>query len=111
MLFGLPCPGCGLTRATIALFTLDFPTMLAMHPLAPVIDPLLAIMLGRYLLIGVGALSPSSWDPLARIPKSVWIAIVAALFIVWGLRLFGYLGGPADPIDPEHGWATRLLFR
>lgn len=29
---GLPCPGCGLTRATLALFRLDFKLAFSYHP-------------------------------------------------------------------------------
>ena len=32
-IIGIPCPGCGLTRATIAFITLDFPRAFQMHPL------------------------------------------------------------------------------
>lgn len=35
-LTGLPCPGCGLTRATVALLRGDIRAMLFFHPLAPV---------------------------------------------------------------------------
>lgn len=31
--FGIPCPGCGLTRATLAFLALDFPKAFQMHPL------------------------------------------------------------------------------
>lgn len=33
LIFGWPCPGCGLTRATLALLVMDFPRAFAMHPL------------------------------------------------------------------------------
>ncbi len=32
-LTGLPCPGCGMTRALLAAIHLDFPRALAMHPM------------------------------------------------------------------------------
>ena len=35
-LTGLPCPGCGMTHATVALLRGDFRAMLSYHPLAPV---------------------------------------------------------------------------
>ena len=33
LIFGLPCPGCGLTRATLAFLSLDFQRAFQMHPL------------------------------------------------------------------------------
>src|SRR6185369_16979802 len=35
-----PCPGCGLTRATLALLRGDLTDALHFHPLAPVVAPL-----------------------------------------------------------------------
>lgn len=32
-LFGIPCPGCGITRAYIALFRLDFAAAFAYNPM------------------------------------------------------------------------------
>src|SRR5690606_41256618 len=39
-LFGLPCPGCGLTRATLLLFSGNLVESLAVHPLALPLAPL-----------------------------------------------------------------------
>jgi len=33
LIFGLPCPGCGLTRATLAFLSLNFTRAFQMHPL------------------------------------------------------------------------------
>ncbi len=35
ILFGTPCPGCGMTRALLLLLRLDFRGALSMHPLSP----------------------------------------------------------------------------
>lgn len=40
-LTGVPCPGCGMTRAHLAAMQLDFQTAFLMHPLWPVTVPLL----------------------------------------------------------------------
>lgn len=105
-LFGVPCPGCGLTRATVAMATLDFEQMLAMHPLAPVLLPLVVFAIGRTALVAGGWLPPTG-GLLARIPRWVWPALVVALLGLWGLRLGGLLGGLPDPVDPAGGLVAR----
>ncbi len=40
---GLPCPGCGLTRASISLLHFDFPGAFHYHPLVYLIIPLFII--------------------------------------------------------------------
>jgi Protein of unknown function (DUF2752) len=61
---GLPCPGCGLTRAAIALLAGDWRTALALHAYAPVL--LLAL-----LLFACAALLPAR-------PRDLLIGGVAA---------------------------------
>ncbi|MEZ5387998.1 MAG: DUF2752 domain-containing protein [Prosthecobacter sp.] len=51
---GLPCPGCGLTRAGRALLLGDWQTALHFHPFSPVFA-----ILG--LFVAAGALLPLSW--------------------------------------------------
>lgn len=35
ILFGLPCPGCGMTRGFLSLLRLDFASAVTAHPLSP----------------------------------------------------------------------------
>lgn len=107
-LFGIPCPGCGLTRATVAMVTLDFEGMLAMHPLAPVLTPLVAWAIARAAL-GAAGLLPTTGGVLARVPRWAWTGLVVALLGVWGLRLGGLLGGLPDPVDPGGSIIGRTL--
>jgi len=85
-----PCPGCGLTRATKALFSGDLAGASAYQPLALVIVPLLLGVLGytlvRYVVTG------KAGD--ARWMGRVMVAVFAALFLVWAARMFGAFGGP-----------------
>src|SRR5690606_37698306 len=73
LFFGLPCPGCGLTRATLAMLSLDLPEMLRLHPLAPIMAPVVGWVLGKPILEELG------WIPkhrvFIRVPQALWIAL------------------------------------
>jgi len=98
-LFGMPCPGCGLTRATLAAVHGDFARAFHFHPLFFIATPL-------YL----GVISSIAWTfvrggtqapPSKRV--STWITIGAItlmvlLFGVWLARFFGAFGGPVEVI-------------
>ncbi len=87
----VPCPGCGLTRATIALFRGDLLGAFALNPLAPVVCPILVavvvVVATRFLMTGR---MPSKLAPFA------WIVGVSlgGLVAVWTARWFGFFGGP-----------------
>jgi len=51
---GLPCPGCGFTRGTLALFTGHWRAALAYHPFTPLVVPAL-------LLLSGAAFAPECW--------------------------------------------------
>ena len=51
---GLPCPGCGMTRALIAFSAGDWSAALALHPFVLFAYPL-------FLVLGASALFPSGW--------------------------------------------------
>ncbi|MCB9593477.1 MAG: DUF2752 domain-containing protein [Sandaracinaceae bacterium] len=106
-LFGLPCPGCGLTRATEAMVTGDFMTMLRMHPLAPIITPVAIFSFARATLISAGLVSSTTKDPLGRIPNAVWVVIGTVLITLWVARMAGFFGGLPDPVDFSQGWIAQ----
>jgi Protein of unknown function (DUF2752) len=104
---GIPCPGCGLTRATLALARADFSQAFSFHPLVFVLAPLFIV-----------AVSNAAWDyvrgPSARHATTPWLAsrmatavawvLLAATLSVWGARFLGYFGGPV-PVLTLREWA------
>ncbi len=84
---GIPCPGCGLSRALVALLHGDWHTTLATHAFAP-------ILLAALLLIGCAALLPAQ-------PRQALIAYTAAIERRTGLTALLLIG-------LVFYWAARL---
>lgn len=95
-LLGIPCPSCGLTRATMALVVGDFARSWELHPgLLPVI---------AYL--GAAAFYLRFWRQSAAVARCVTVGgvvLLVCLVLVWGARFLGYSGGPV----PVRSWFTR----
>lgn len=84
---GIPCPGCGLTRATVSLLRGDFAASFSLHAFAPV------------LLLSLAALAFAGLLPAAR--RETFASLVArferrtkassvlfaALLLYWSVRL------------------------
>ena len=104
---GVPCPGCGLTRATLALGHGDLRQALALHPLVLVLAPLFIWALSSAAIGYVRA----PHDPR---PARLWVAsrtmtalaslLMLATLGVWGARFFGYFGGPV-PVETLSDWS------
>ncbi|AKF07759.1 DUF2752 domain-containing protein [Sandaracinus amylolyticus] len=105
LMFGVPCPGCGLTRATLAILQLDFAAMWRLHPMAPVMTPIVAWFLSKPILEELG------WIPkhrvFVRVPNVVWGTLLVMFFGLYVARLGGLLGGLPDPIDPSESMLGR----
>jgi hypothetical protein len=91
----IPCPGCGLTRATLALLHGHVDEALRFHPLSVVVAPLVVGGFGynavMYVLRGRWAAAESS--------QGRWVTVFAivvgtAMVGVWIARFFGAFGGP-----------------
>jgi hypothetical protein len=87
----IPCPGCGMTRAALALAHGDVHAATRMNPLAIVVVPMSAVLFCfgafHYLRDGRTRLG-ELWPTIAGAGVGV------ALAIVWALRWFGLFGGP-----------------
>jgi hypothetical protein len=112
LFLGIPCPGCGLTRATLALMRGDVGAAVRLHPLVFVLAPLFAAALGAALLDYVRGGTPTAparfteWFS-KRTRYGAALALLVALVGVWGARFAGYLGGPV-PVETLRDVAARL---
>lgn len=98
---GVPCPGCGLTRAWLAALRLDFPAAFQAHPLF-----LLAPALVLLALVKGGRIFPSRWAN-----RIFWLGM-AALFLGCYLWRMLTLFPDTPPMDYYHGSLLgRLLSR
>jgi hypothetical protein len=92
----LPCPGCGLTRATLRLWHGDLAGALAFHPLVLLVLPALGLYGGANLL-GYLLRGERGWVDRRMGPRSEGVAwaFLALILGVWVARFFGAFGGPA----------------
>lgn len=76
-LTGIPCPGCGMTRAFLAAFRLDFSEAFRMHPLWPLPVPVFLVSTLR-----TGSLFGSKrWDNI------FWYGMLAVVLGLYILRM------------------------
>jgi len=108
---GVPCPGCGLTRATFALVHGDVHGALHLHPLVFVIAPLFlgAVASAAFSYVrGPRPRSNAVAKPWLATPLATALAmgLLALTLGVWVARFCGYFGGPA-PVQTIGAWAAQ----
>jgi hypothetical protein len=93
----VPCPGCGLTRATLLLAEGRLAESVRMHPLAPLLAPLvLLIMLTTTgFWVKTGRLPQLSQAELRGAIAGAALIDLAAV-VIWLARAAGALGGPVS---------------
>lgn len=95
-MFHLPCPGCGSTRAMLALASGDLHGLVRYNPLAPFMTLLIVALAlqalasvlatGTFRRVGDGAVG-------TLVSRGVMVVGVLEV-IVWVARFSGFLGGP-----------------
>lgn len=112
-LLGVPCPGCGLTRATLALGRGELRQALQLHPLVLVIAPIFIWAVSSAAFGYVRGPQPSTkrtpWLA-SRLAAVLAFGLLAVTLGVWGARFFGYFGGPA-PVQTFAAWAAQAQLR
>lgn len=96
---GLPCPGCGMTRAVLHLAEGDLLGSLRMHPLGIVLAAMLLASIGGTAVGLVRGGDPAA-DFLAR--RGTWLlgALIAAFAVIWVVRCFVVPGWAPEPAGP-----------
>ncbi|WP_272422437.1 DUF2752 domain-containing protein [Polyangium jinanense] len=90
-----PCPGCGLTRAALALATGDLREAIHFHPLVIPIVPMVALLAlqGSYNYVRHGRWYTFAFQQ-TRVVTLGSIVLAVAMIAVWFARFFGAFGGP-----------------
>lgn len=97
---GLPCPGCGMTRATLALLRMDFAAAFFFHPLVFLVIPFIIIL--TVLLIMKKTTFKKSTPAI--------IAIGACMVIVYIIRMVLFFPD-TEPMTYEHNSVVAVLYR
>lgn len=90
-----PCPGCGLTRATLALLAGDLHEAAHFHPLVFVVTPVVAIM---FSFNAVQYVRRGEWFASEKVSgraiNTALILLGVAMVSLWIARFLGAFGGP-----------------
>ena len=81
-LTGIPCPGCGMTRAWLSVLQLDLSAAFRWHPMFWCIPPVVVCILYD------GKIFPGN-----KVNILIWGLLFAGLLGVYLARLLGFLGG------------------
>ncbi len=84
-LFGIPCPGCGVTRSLVAMLTLAPAAAWRANPAGILVGVFLAAQLLLRPLALRAAVASRSVNTVSRIGGQ---AVLAALLVVWCGRIF-----------------------
>lgn len=93
-----PCPGCGSTRAVLALLHGDLHGVFANNPFGPAVAVLLGLLgLDSFLsIVRWGDLRAAATGRMGTIIKRLLILFAVLEAALWIARFFGMFGGPVS---------------
>ncbi len=100
-LTGIPCAGCGMSRALLELLQGHLREALAYHPLAPAVPPALILWLGREHLPDMIR------EKLQKIYPAAGICLALLFFVVYLIRMAH--GDPVLETDIKEGVIWKAL--
>lgn len=93
---GFPCPGCGMTRAYLALFHLDFKSAFYYHPLF--LLPVVVVIL-QFIQFKTGF----------KFSKWIWVLLLLLLLFTYVIRMILYFPNREPMTYDETAYLPRLL--
>lgn len=91
-----PCPGCGSTRAVVALLSLHFGEAFRLNPCAPFVAAAAGALLleGLFRVVRDGHARDLAVRGVGQWALRVLVVATVLELPVWALRFFGLFGGP-----------------
>jgi hypothetical protein len=92
----VPCPGCGSTRAMLALATGDLHGLLRYNPFAPLMSVLVAALVGQALssLVTTGTFGRVGTGAIGQLVSRGVVVVATLEVLLWLARFGGLFGGP-----------------
>ncbi|MDR1067377.1 MAG: DUF2752 domain-containing protein [Clostridiales bacterium] len=79
-IIGLPCPGCGLTRAWVNALSLRFTRAFEFHPLFSLVPALMVLLIGKNGELPTGKWRVGLICSIVALFVAVWVARMALFF-------------------------------
>ncbi len=86
-IFGIPCPGCGLSTSIAALLHGDWQNAFSLHAFAPVFLLAVVLLLTVSLLPSPVRTRMIHWIRFVELHTGISVMLLTLLFFYWGLRL------------------------